>query len=45
MQGIDHAQRAYTTDELRNLAEIIYPNGKPGEGIVIRANDSSWSFR
>lgn len=45
VQGIDHAQRAYTTDELRNLAEIIYPNGKPGEGIVIRANDSSWSFR
>lgn len=37
--------RAYTADELRKLAEIRYPNGKPGEGIVIRANDSSWSFK
>ena len=33
------------SDELRNLANITYPNGKPGEGIVIRAIDSSWSFK
>lgn len=37
--------KAYTPDELRKLAEIRYPNGKPGEGIVIRAEDSSWSFK
>lgn len=37
--------RAYTADELRKLAEIRYQNGKHGEGIVIRANDSSWSFK
>lgn len=34
-----------TDDELRKLAEIKYPNGKHGEGIVIRALDSSWSFK
>lgn len=32
-------------DELRKMAEITYPNGKHGEGIVIRALDSSWSFK
>ncbi len=37
--------RAHTADDLRRLAEIKYPNGKHGEGIVIRANDSSWSFK
>ena len=35
----------YTADQLRFLAEITYPNGKPGEGIVIRAADQSWSFK
>ncbi len=30
---------------IETAPKIIYPNGKPGEGIVIRANDSSWSFR
>ena len=46
------AARAFVTgigtvssDELRKLAEIKYPNGKPGEGLVIRAADSSWSFK
>ena len=42
---IDCEKRAYTSEELRKLAEIRYPNGKHGEGIVIRANDSSWSFK
>lgn len=37
--------RDYTPDELRTLAAIKYPNGKHGEGIVIRARDSSWSFK
>jgi RNA ligase (TIGR02306 family) len=32
-------------DELRAMAEIKYPNGKNGEGIVVRALDSSWSFK
>lgn len=36
---------ARTDDELRKLAEIRYANGKHGEGIVIRAFDSSWSFK
>lgn len=35
----------FTDDELRKMAEIKYPNGKHGEGIVIRALDSSWSFK
>jgi RNA ligase (TIGR02306 family) len=34
-----------TDDELRRLAEIKYPNGKHAEGVVIRALDSSWSFK
>ena len=34
-----------TSDGLRKLAEIKYANGKHGEGIVIRALDSSWSFK
>lgn len=34
-----------TDDELRKLAEIKYANGRHGEGIVIRALDSSWSFK
>lgn len=36
---------AHGPDELRKMAEIKYPNGKHGEGIVIRAADSSWSFK
>ena len=42
---IECDKRAYAADELRKLAEIRYANGKHGEGIVIRANDSSWSFK
>lgn len=38
-------QRAYSADELRKLAAIRYANGKHGEGVVIRALDSSWSFK
>lgn len=34
-----------TPDQLRAMAQIRYANGKPGEGIVIRAMDSSWSFK
>jgi RNA ligase (TIGR02306 family) len=40
-----HGMPVFTAEELRKLAEIKYPNGKPGEGIVIRALDSSWSFK
>lgn len=32
-------------DKLRRFAEITYPNGKPGEGIVIRNLSHSWSFK
>jgi len=32
-------------DVLRKMAEVKYPNGKHGEGIVIRAIDSSWSMK
>lgn len=40
-----HGMPVFTDDELRKLAEIKYPNGKNAEGIVIRALDSSWSFK
>jgi RNA ligase (TIGR02306 family) len=36
---------ALSDEELRKLAEIKYANGKHGEGVVIRAFDSSWSFK
>lgn len=42
---IDAPQRPHTPDELRALAAIKYANGKPGEGVVIRAIDQSWSFK
>ena len=42
---VSNGQAGMTDDELRKLAEIKYPNGKHGEGIVIRALDSSWSFK
>jgi len=32
-------------DALRKLADIKYPNGEPAEGVVIRALDSTWSFK
>jgi RNA ligase (TIGR02306 family) len=34
-----------TPDQLRKMAEIKYPNGKPGEGIVIRGVNSDFSFK
>lgn len=37
--------RAYSPDELRELAAIRYPNDAHAEGVVIRALDSSWSFK
>lgn len=43
--GTHDTVAARTEDELRKLAEIKYPNGKHGEGVVIRALDSSWSFK
>jgi RNA ligase (TIGR02306 family) len=42
---IDNGTRGMGDDELRKLAEIKYANGKHAEGIVIRALDSSWSFK
>lgn len=38
-------KRPHSDDELREMAAIRYPNGKHGEGVVIRACDSSWSFK
>lgn len=32
----------FTDDELRKMAEGTYPNGKPREGIVIRASNEQW---
>jgi RNA ligase (TIGR02306 family) len=43
--GTHNTLSAATDDELRKLAEIKYESGKHGEGIVIRALDSSWSFK
>ena len=34
-----------SADQLRKLAEVKYPNGKHGEGIVIRDMASGWSFK
>lgn len=34
-----------TDDDLRAMADIKYKNGKPGEGIVVRAMNSTWSFK
>lgn len=42
---IASAQGHMPIDVLRSMAEIKYQNGKPGEGIVIRACDQSWSFK
>jgi len=35
----------WNPEDLRELAAIKYTNGKHGEGVVIRAQDSSWSFK
>ena len=42
---IDHGRGTRTQDQLRKMAEIKYQNGSHGEGIVIRAIDSAWSFK
>ena len=34
-----------SADELRAMADIEYPNGKPAEGIVIRGLDGGWRFK
>jgi len=36
---------AHTANTLRKMAEIKYPNGKHGEGIVIRDVEGRWSFK
>ncbi len=36
---------AKTKQELQAMAEIRYSNGSHGEGVVIRAMDSRWSFK
>lgn len=35
----------YSDDDLRKLADQKYPNGVPAEGVVVRAMDSSFSFK
>lgn len=37
--------RVPDSDELQKMAEIKYASGKNGEGIVIRALSSEWSFK
>lgn len=38
-------QGVMSADAIRKMAEITYPNGRPGEGVVFRALDSTWSFK
>lgn len=40
-----HGHGACSADGLRALAAIRYANGAHAEGVVIRALDSSWSFK
>lgn len=42
---IEVSPRAYSHDELRELAAIRYANDAHAEGVVVRALDSSWSFK
>lgn len=44
-RAIDAPPCPHTADQLRQLAAIKYPNGKHGEGVVVRAEDQSWSFK
>lgn len=33
-------------ERLREIADsVVYPNGKPGEGVVVRSINSNWSFK
>lgn len=34
-----------TNDELQKMAEIKYPNGRNGEGVVVRGLDNQFSFK
>lgn len=34
-----------TSDELQKLAEITYPNGRPGEGVVVRGLNNEFSMK
>lgn len=42
---VSFGQETMTKEQLQDMADITYANGMPGEGIVIRASDSSWSFK
>jgi RNA ligase (TIGR02306 family) len=36
---------AMDSDSLRKMAEVKYPSGMHGEGVVIRCRESGWSFK
>jgi RNA ligase (TIGR02306 family) len=40
-----HPSLPASADRLRSMADITYPTGKPGEGIVLRTLDSRISFK
>ncbi len=42
---IGTGESSRTADQLRELAQIKYANGKHGEGIVVRSINSLWSFK
>ena len=41
----DDGLKVWTADDLQALAQIKYPNGRHGEGIVIRDTLNTWSFK
>ncbi len=43
--NIPDVRGLYSADELRNMANLKYPNGEPAEGIVIAARSGEWSFK
>lgn len=42
---VEGGRGSRTNDELQKMAEIKYPNGRHGEGIVVRCVNSDWSFK
>ena len=44
-QHVESATPPRSADELRKAAEVLYPNGKPAEGLVFRADGGFWSFK
>lgn len=42
---VAEGSHALDAGALRKLAEVKYPNGRHGEGVVVRALDSAWSFK